>query len=318
MSPSPPARPSRSPCATGAGRRLLAPALLLAVLAAPGARAQGTTATTDATGELLAAVNALRTGSGLAPLRAEPALVRVASRAASSAAAAGTLTVDGVNPTDLSSQIRAAGYQPHVWRQRLVQGPRDAEAVLRHWRESDPGTFAEVVLGDFEALGAARSAADPPVWSLFVALPRRTWEERQAAPLDDLAGVRATILDHVNVARAAAGRVPVVAEERLTAAAQEHARDMLARGFYDHTSPEGDGPAQRARTVGYRWRFVAENIAKGLIRHDEVVGRWMGSSGHRRNILDSRAREVGIGVAWGVDRDGRVVALWVLLLGSRA
>jgi uncharacterized protein YkwD len=148
------------------------------------------------------------------------------------------------------------------------------------------------------------------------ALPRGTWERRRGQPLDDLAAVRATILGQANDSRAAAGLPPLAAEARLTAAAQEHARDMLARGFYDHRSPEGAGPAQRAAAAGYRYRWVGENIAKGLFPADEVVERWMGSSGHRRNLLDRHAAEVGIGVAWGEQRDGEVVALWVLLLAG--
>lgn len=272
-----------------------------------------------ATAELLAAVNALRASAGLAPLLPDSALAAVARRTADEAVARGTLAVDGVDPMQLTYQLRAAGYRPHAWRQRVVQGPADAAAVLRHWRETDPATFSQVVLGDFEVLGAARAAgAEPPLWAFFVALPQGTWERRRGARLDDLDAVRATVLHQVNSARAEAGLPPLAVEPRLTAAAQEHAGDMLRREFYDHRSPGGGGPPSRARAAGYRYRWVAENIAKGLFVEDEVVPRWMASSGHRRNILDPHAVEAGIGVAWGEQRDGEVVALWVLLLGAPA
>ena len=275
-------------------------------------------AAADATDELLAAVNALRADSGLAPLHAEPALASVAARTAESALAGGFDSAGAADPMELSRQIRRAGYQFHEWRRRVVAGPGDAAAMLQHWRESDPTTFAEVVLGDFEGLGGARSAAEgePPLWALYVALPRITSERRLAAPLDDTAAVEATILAEVNAARAAAGLGPLALEARLGRAALDHARDMLGRRYYDHLTPEGDGPGQRAEAAGYRWRWVAENIAKGLFPHDEVVDRWLGSTGHRRNILDPRARQAGIGVVWGEDRDGHVVALWVLLLAA--
>ncbi len=47
---------------------------------------------------------------------------------------------------------------------------------------------------------------------------------------------------------------------------------------------------------GSRWRPVtfdrtSEDMARGLVRG------WMGSTGHRENILDGEARRIGVGVA---------------------
>jgi uncharacterized protein YkwD len=289
--------------------------MLIAGLAIPAAAA-ARPAPVDATAELLVAVNSERRAAGLESLRPEPALAAVAARSVSEALTLGLESLETSDAQDISRQMRGAGYQVFSWRRRVVLGPADAEAVLGHWRDSDPTTFAEIVFGDFEGLGAARVDADAPLWALFVALPRRTTERRLAAPLDDLEAVRSLILGQVNAERTARGLPSLAAEPRLAAAAQGHASDMLARSYYDHHSPEGDGPAERAAAAGYRWRAVAENIAKGLFQKDEVVERWMESSGHRRNILEASIREVGVGVAWGEDRDGHVVALWVLLLAA--
>jgi uncharacterized protein YkwD len=269
-------------------------------------------------GELLGLLNDARHQAGLSPLAAEPALAVVAARRAVDAARTGDFDGTADTVMALSRDLRRAGYPPHAWRQRLVQGPRDAAALVRQWQTSDPDGFAEIALGDFEGFGAAlTTAAEPPVWSLFVALPRITWERRQAAPLDDLATVRAAVLAEVNRLRAERGLPPLALDGRLEEAAQAHATDMLARRFYDHVSPDGRGLGWRVSEHGYTYRWVAENIAKGVFEPAEVVRRWMLSDGHRRNILDPHPVHAGIGVVRGEER-GQVTALWVLDLGRPA
>ncbi len=147
---------------------------------------------------------------------------------------------------------------------------------------------------------------------------RRISEWRQAAPLADLPSVRALALAlaTVNQLRLEHGRAPVRSEDSLDAAAQRHAEDMLRRAYY-HASPEGKTVGDRVRTAGYRGRRgLAENIAKGPFTPDEVVRRWMNSSGHRRNILHRGAAETGFGVAFGENRNGFEV-VWVQVFASR-
>ncbi len=92
---------------------------------------------------------------------------------------------------------------------------------------------------------------------------------------------------------------------------------MLRRAYYDHVSPEGETVRDRVRAAGgSRRRGLAENIAKGLFTPDEVVRRWMNSSGHRRNILHRGAAEMGLGVAFGENENGFEV-VWVQVFASR-
>ena len=72
-----------------------------------------------------------------------------------------------------------------------------------------------------------------------------------------------------------------------------------------------------ARAAGYpRARSLSENIAKGPFTPDEVVHRWMNSSGHRRNILRRGATVMGMGVAFGENANGFEV-VWVQVFASR-
>lgn len=60
---------------------------------------------------------------------------------------------------------------------------------------------------------------------------------------------------------------------------------------------------------------VAENIAKGIFSPDDAVQRWFDSPGHRENILLRKAREVGVGVAFG-DNDNGFEVVWVQVLAG--
>ena len=128
-------------------------------------------------------------------------------------------------------------------------------------------------------------------------------------------GLRAEALALVNDARSAAGRPALRQSNPLNAAAQAHARDMLARDYYSHASPEGESVQDRyIEHGGSRWRLVAENIAmcRGCTAPPEAERvrafheGWMDSDGHRRNILAPGLDAFGFGIAGG---GGRVYAV---------
>jgi len=61
---------------------------------------------------------------------------------------------------------------------------------------------------------------------------------------------------------------------------------------------DGKGPGKRARAAGYRFDWIAENIAAGEEWPLEgVVSGWMESKGHRENILNPNYTEAGVGLA---------------------
>lgn len=101
--------------------------------------------------------------------------------------------------------------------------------------------------------------------------------------------------------------MPVLADERLVQAAQDHAEDMVDQGYLSHTGLDGSTPGDRALAAGYEYGFVAENIAQGFYSEEAVMEAWMNSPGHADNILDDRAEDFGL----GLEDD-----TWVLLLGA--
>jgi uncharacterized protein YkwD len=104
------------------------------------------------------------------------------------------------------------------------------------------------------------------------------------------------VLGLVNDERAKQGVAALRYDPSLARAAQGHAEDMVARGYFDHVSPDGRRFSDRAAAAGYQGFATGENIAQGQRSAAEVMRAWMNSSGHRRNILSSESNELGVGV----------------------
>lgn len=108
------------------------------------------------------------------------------------------------------------------------------------------------------------------------------------------------VLTLVNQERANVGVGPLTLCARLNIAAQNHTNDMIAQQFFDHVNPlSGKDPGDRITDAGYNWTAYGENIAVGYSTPQSVVAGWMGSSGHRANILDPSFVHMGLGSATG-------------------
>ena len=99
-----------------------------------------------------------------------------------------------------------------------------------------------------------------------------------------------------NQYRARYGRGPVVMDARLSSIAQAYAQRMAIRHFFNHFDPWGGGPGDRLRQGGVRTTGWGENIAVGQRNATEVMNSWIGSEGHRANILQGYFHKIGIGV----------------------
>ena len=114
----------------------------------------------------------------------------------------------------------------------------------------------------------------------------------------------------INNFRSAQGQGALVQDAALTRAAQLHAQDMVARGYFSHEAqngPNGRTFKQRAVAAGCAMNSGAENIAQGQRTEAEVMNAWANSAGHRRNMLGRSYTRYGL---------GRAGDNWVLVLSS--
>jgi uncharacterized protein YkwD len=112
------------------------------------------------------------------------------------------------------------------------------------------------------------------------------------------AAAEAEVLKLVNEERAKVGCSALAANSSLTDLAESFSNDMAARGFFDHTDPDGATPWDRAAKAGIT-DLGGENIARGQADAAAVMQAWMNSPDHRANILNCDYKTLGVGVHFG-------------------
>jgi len=105
----------------------------------------------------------------------------------------------------------------------------------------------------------------------------------------------------VNRQRNASGLEPLVWSDDAAKIARLHSENMATYNFFSHTGLDGLLVNDRADSFGIsKWRAIGENIAYNQGFENPVefaVERWMQSPKHRDNLLSSRWKESGIGIA---------------------
>jgi uncharacterized protein YkwD len=106
------------------------------------------------------------------------------------------------------------------------------------------------------------------------------------------------IVGYTNWQRKAHGcKTPLRVDNRLTLAARGHSYYLARTGKFSHTGYAGSSFGFRIRYKGYT-APMSENIARGYPTASKVIYAWLASPGHRRNLLDCRAKAVGVGVVY--------------------
>ena len=117
---------------------------------------------------------------------------------------------------------------------------------------------------------------------------------------------RSAVMCEINAARADAGRGLLRYRPSLAEASGAHSADMVARRYFAHESPEGEGPADRAWDAGYMKHADSWRIGEILLwsrgarlTAARAIDMWLDSPSHRRILLSPRYRDVGAGLAPG-------------------
>jgi hypothetical protein len=143
-------------------------------------------------------------------------------------------------------------------------------------------------------LGSLASAA-----MLLIGASGGPWETAHAitnctVSSEALDGDETSVAMQINQVRAANGLAPLLISPNLTrAAAWKSADSSNFPPNFDHIDSLGRGAFTRAMDCGYP-TGAGENIAWGYSAGN-VVNGWMGSDGHRRNLLNASAKVMGIG-----------------------
>lgn len=188
--------------------------------------------------------------------------------------------------------------------------PDPLNQLIRVWKDYEDGWQAaispEVALAGFGWADAGDG------WRVFIALlgspiPTIGPEEQSAIEQD--------IFEKINQIRSDHQLMTLLLLPELTDVARGHSADMAFRKFFDHLTPEGNGPGFRLRAQSIPFQSVSENIALERGNKDlaaSVVEGWMNSPGHRANILQPDVVATGVGIAQAAD--GTIYFTQVFLL----
>jgi uncharacterized protein YkwD len=89
-------------------------------------------------------------------------------------------------------------------------------------------------------------------------------------------------------------------DAKVARAARNHSAWMARSGRFSHTGTGGSTFVARVKATGYA-APLSENIAWGYRDGAAVVNAWMKSPGHRANILNCRAKAVGVGAVYSAN-----------------
>ncbi|MFD9605490.1 CAP domain-containing protein [Streptomyces sp. NPDC059970] len=185
------------------------------------------------------------------------------------------------SPTGSPSSASASKTSGPTGRAKPSESPTSSESAATEAGKSTAPATVE------ESSAAPTAAASTPA-------ARRSVEPTPAAA----GSAQAAVLTLVNQERAKVGCSPVTASAPLASLAQDFSDDMAARGFFDHTDPDGRTPWDRASKAGVQG-LGGENIARGQADAQAVMDSWMSSDGHRANILNCDYKTLGVGVHFG-------------------
>lgn len=124
-----------------------------------------------------------------------------------------------------------------------------------------------------------------------------------------------TVIELTNQNRENIGINNLSQNELLNLAAQLKAADMAEKGYFAHTSPEGITPWYWFNLVGYSYVYAGENLAVNFTDSYDINKAWMESPKHKKNIINEKFDEIGVGTAVG-EYKGKEALFVVQLFGT--
>lgn len=124
-----------------------------------------------------------------------------------------------------------------------------------------------------------------------------------ASRIDDVEPTEAPVVAAINALRRSRGLRPLSVSPALARAGDAHARALGLAGAFTHDWPSDGRPFSRwivsyYRQVSSRPWSAGENLlwSDGEVSAEEMIASWMASPSHRRILLKTSWREVGVGI----------------------
>jgi len=154
---------------------------------------------------------------------------------------------------------------------------------------------------------APQAQAVPQAAELTIEATSDNETAEEAPALAGTAAFAGEVIRLVNIERSAVGVGALTAHPLMGNAAQIRAQELPR--LFSHDRPNGSEWHTVFGEVGLPFTVSGENVASGQATPTDVIRSWMGSTGHRNNILNGEFSYIGVGVHRGAS--GRLY--WVQL-----
>ncbi|BAT59817.1 cysteine-rich secretory protein family protein [Variibacter gotjawalensis] len=111
------------------------------------------------------------------------------------------------------------------------------------------------------------------------------------------------------------GLNPIETDAGLMKIAEEHARNMAARGAVEHNLSGKKNFNERVRASGFDAKFAVENVGGGYHTLAEAFSGWRDSPSHRENMLRKGVTHMGIAAVHTPNSKYKV--FWCLVLAAK-
>ncbi|MBP9711058.1 MAG: CAP domain-containing protein [Candidatus Pacebacteria bacterium] len=144
-----------------------------------------------------------------------------------------------------------------------------------------------------------------PLGAVTPDAPKKTTPAKKVVYTEEYTALlERAIHDRINAERVRAGLGILAYDDALAKVAALHSTDMANENYFDHADENGCTSSCRVDEAGYLWRMVGENLflLKSTNRYTVeeasaiIVQGWMGSDGHRHNVLEGKFTNEGMGV----------------------
>jgi len=133
---------------------------------------------------------------------------------------------------------------------------------------------------------------------------------------DNIEALKQNVIQLTNDERAKDGEAALTENTSLDRAAQTKLEDMFTRNYWDHVAPDGKQAWDFINATDYQYVYAGENLARGFLDAKSSMNAWMNSPSHRKNILNSNYREIGVAVGYGKINDKSTVLI-VQIFGTQ-
>lgn len=189
-----------------------------------------------------------------------------------------------------------------LWAGTAIEDARAPQPAAHSAEEETAALPQSPELGATPAGGEATSVEPPPLVGAPPSSQSGTANIEYTEEYVEL--LEQAVHEHINVERARAELKLLKYDEDLATIAGAHSTDMAENDYFAHEDEKGCTSACRLDKAGYEWRWVGENLflLRGTYRYtvDEAaaitVAGWMGSEGHRKNVLSKNFTYEGVGV----------------------